>query len=237
MTHAQNLQPASPENAAASTSTAPAAPTTAPAPETGTLPGLADSAALLRVRIRPAELARMLGVSRQAVSTWVKKGYFSPGIDGRVDPQQAVAEVLRRTPASQLRAQVLKRAVEDVKSLRESAAAADARADRLQGRVAHLEAALAEARAEADLADRMNGEFMRLLDARRAEFCATAKADLDDWFMALLDDALAGALASIDAERAAARQAAIDADTTGLAAVDDALADLGGDDLPDLGID
>lgn len=230
MTNDENPTPDAPENPAASTSA------------TGQLPFLADAPELLRVRVLPAEFARLLGVSKQAVSRWIAKGHVTVNaVDGRLDVTEATRQVLRNTDPGRLRARVLRAAVADVQDLRQAVVDADARVAAqqariaaLDGRVADLEAALADARAELELADRANGEFLKLLAARQADFRDAAESDLDDLFVELLDDALAAALASLAAERAAARQAAIDADPTGLAAVEAALAALDPANLPEI---
>lgn len=93
----------------------------------GSLPFLGDVPELLRVRVRPAEFARILGVSKQSVSRWTKAGKVTLTFDGRIDVQRGVQQVLRNTDPGQLRARVLRQAVEDVQQLREAVATAEAR--------------------------------------------------------------------------------------------------------------
>lgn len=114
---------------------------------------LVDAPELLRVRVLPAEFARLLGVSKQAVSRWIAAGKVSINpVDGRLDVQTAVQQVLRNTDPGRMRARVLRAAIADVQELRKSAALADER-------VAAVEADLAtvrrDARREAGLADNL----------------------------------------------------------------------------------
>jgi len=47
-------------------------------------------------RLSQADLARALGVTRQAVSLWVATGTLTAGEDGKIDARQAVADLLAR---------------------------------------------------------------------------------------------------------------------------------------------
>lgn len=104
------------------------------------LPLLADHPDLLRVRILPAEFARLLGVSKQSVSCWIRDGKITINpLDGRLDVQTAIQQVLRNTDPGRLRARVLRQAVQDVQGLREEIS-------RAHGEIESLRAELAEAR-------------------------------------------------------------------------------------------
>lgn len=93
---------------------------TTPKNVTQSLPLLADHPDLLRVRILPAEFARLLGVSKQAVSCWIRDSKITINlIDGRLDVQTAIQQVLRNTDPGRLRARVLRQAVQDVQGLRD----------------------------------------------------------------------------------------------------------------------
>lgn len=71
------------------------------------------------LRVSQADFARMCKVSRQTVSTWVKKGKIrSLFPDGTMDPRQAAREVIRNTDPARLRAKVFKVATEDSMQLR-----------------------------------------------------------------------------------------------------------------------
>ena len=67
------------------------------------LPAALDAYAL---RMRPSELARLLGVSRQAVHEWVKHKRIALGPDGRVDPRRAVLQLLTTGDPGKLRSKV-----------------------------------------------------------------------------------------------------------------------------------
>lgn len=106
-------------------------------PESSSLPFLQDAPELLRVRILPAEFARLMNVSKQTVSVWIRKGFITLYADGRLDVTSAIQQLLRNTDPGRLRARFLKAAIADVSELRQTAAAADER-------ISALEAALAD---------------------------------------------------------------------------------------------
>lgn len=75
-----------------------------------TLPfNLAD---MIAVRLLPAQFARVLGVSKQAVSKWIHAGKVTLGPDGRLDPAKAIQEVLKNTAPTRLRARIFRQAME-----------------------------------------------------------------------------------------------------------------------------
>lgn len=95
-------------------------------------PGALDRSGLHLTR---AEFARFLGVSKQAVGEWVTAGKITLGADGRLDPRQAVSQLLRNSDPARLRAKVLEPLVRDV--------------GLMQKKVADLERALAAATEDA----------------------------------------------------------------------------------------
>jgi hypothetical protein len=105
-------------------------------PSDGTTAQLCFDPAILTqgIRVRPATFARMVGVSRQTVSGWVKQGKVTLYPDGTLDPARAAKQVINNSDPARLRAKLFKTAVSDVASL--------------QRRVAQLEAELGAARAE-----------------------------------------------------------------------------------------
>lgn len=105
-------------------------------PSAGTTAQLSfDPASLTQgIRVRPATFARMVGVSRQTVSGWVKQGKVTLYPDGTLDPAKAAKQVINNSDPARLRAKLFKTAVSDVTSL--------------QRRVAQLDAELGAARAE-----------------------------------------------------------------------------------------
>ncbi|HET8898937.1 MAG TPA: hypothetical protein VFN09_09235 [Rhodanobacteraceae bacterium] len=58
------------------------------------------------LRVRPAEYARMVAVSKQTVSRWIKDGKVTLGQDGMLDPRKASREVVRNTDPVKLRARL-----------------------------------------------------------------------------------------------------------------------------------
>lgn len=73
----------------------------------------------MSVRVRPADLARMLGVSRSAVTKWVQAGKIALGPDGKLDPDRAVRSLVATTHPGRLKVQVLRFAGEDHAALRQ----------------------------------------------------------------------------------------------------------------------
>jgi hypothetical protein len=120
-------------------------------------PGELDRSGL---RLTRAEFARFLGVSKQAVGEWVTAGKITLGTDGRLDPRQAVAQLLRNSDPARLRAKVLAPLVRDV--------------GELQRRIGELEVELARWKEEAgfhegaalELAGQINGLACRLQEER-----------------------------------------------------------------------
>jgi hypothetical protein len=162
VTDSQNQAPATPEKTQSS------------------LPLLADSAALLRVRVLPAEFARLIGVSKQSVSRWIAEGKITiNALDGRLDVQAATEQLLRTSDAGRMRSRVLKAAVVSVCELRQSAAEADTRIAEVQ---AELDAAHAR---YADLEQRYivdgdaNDLFIDLV--RNGENLLRATGNTSEW--------------------------------------------------------
>jgi len=91
----------------------------------------------LRLKVRPAEFARMVGVSRQAVSRMIARGTITLLPCGRLDPARATEELLRNSDPSRLRARVLKIAARTHADLVEDIELQDRQ-------IAQLRAALAE---------------------------------------------------------------------------------------------
>jgi len=77
------------------------------------------------VRVRPVDFARMMGVSKQTVSGWIKRGVVTLGPDGRLDPNKAGREVIANTDPARVRARVLKGAMDDVGGLKRQLAERD----------------------------------------------------------------------------------------------------------------
>ncbi|MBD3619660.1 MAG: hypothetical protein HUJ28_09320 [Chromatiales bacterium] len=130
-----------------------------------------------RVRVLPAELARIFGVSRQTVSRWVKNGKVTLHADGRVNPSEAARQILARSDPRRLRARLLKPLLDDVGSLREQLGSLR---DQLEGEGARAD----KAERELEKAKASEGFFMALADnldvivgEREAELRATNGSD------------------------------------------------------------
>ncbi len=73
----------------------------------------------LGVRVTRAEFSRLIGVSRQSVTDWVKNGRIVVGADGRFNPREAVTSYLRTGDITKIRSFVLAPMVKEIKELRE----------------------------------------------------------------------------------------------------------------------
>lgn len=162
---------------------------TAPQPELGFLMNHKE---LLSVRVRPAEFARMMGVSKQTVSIWIKQGKVTiNALDGRLDVRRSIQDVLRHTSPGRLRSRVLRQAVTDALELRENLARAEDRAEIAEAALRDALESNAHLQKWADDGDKIEGLFMRLLIERGAELRATLpenwEASLREVWEAALD--------------------------------------------------
>lgn len=110
-----------------------------------------DAAMMAGIRVRPADLARLLGVSKQAVSKWVADGRIVLGLDGRVDPRLAINRLLSTGDPSRLRAKFLAPIIVEVTASRK--------------RIADLEKRLAEEAEDAAFHEAASIELAMLLEA------------------------------------------------------------------------
>lgn len=78
-----------------------------------------EHVALAGIRVTRAQFAKLMGCSRQAVTTWVQEGRFTVGADGRFDPSKAVADLLRTGDPAKLRARVLRPLVDELATYRQ----------------------------------------------------------------------------------------------------------------------
>lgn len=120
-------------------------------PKTGILPFAAGALDRSGLRLTRAEFARFLGVSKQAVGEWVTAGKITLGADGRLDPRQAVSQLLRNSDPARLRAKVLEPLVRDVGIM--------------QKKIADLERALVAADENASFHEESAGELAEQLNA------------------------------------------------------------------------
>lgn len=120
-------------------------------PKTGVLPFAPGALDRSGLRLTRAEFARFLGVSKQAVGEWVTAGKITLGADCRLDPRQAVSQLLRNSDPARLRAKVLEPLVCDV--------------GLMQKKVADLERALAAVTEDASFHEECSNEFAAQLTA------------------------------------------------------------------------
>lgn len=131
----------------------------------------------LAFRIRPAEFARLLGVSKQTVSTWIRDGKVTINtLDGLLDVRRAIQDVLRNTSPGRLRSRVLRQAVTDALQLRENLARAEDRAAAAENRADAAEAALRESAGQIAHLERWNADG----DAHAETFRALLIEHADD---------------------------------------------------------
>jgi hypothetical protein len=92
----------------------------------------------LQLRIRPADLARMIGVSKQTISVWIRNGKVTVGPDGRLNPVEACRQVMRNSDPSRLRSKMLRGLCDDEGDLRRQISERDALITKLNARVEYL---------------------------------------------------------------------------------------------------
>ncbi|MBL8450263.1 MAG: hypothetical protein JNM32_10110 [Dechloromonas sp.] len=114
-----------------------------------------SAAELAGIRVLPAQFAKLMGVSKQAVTEWKKAGRVTIGIDGRIDPRQAVAQLLRSGDPRRLRSKILAPLMDEVH-----------KRDR---RIRELTEALASAQEDADFHEGAAGELLGLFDILRLQ--------------------------------------------------------------------
>lgn len=109
------------------------------------------------IRLLPAQLARVCGVSKQAVSVWIKKGRIVLGSDGRVDPRQAFDRLAATGDISKLRMKILEPFRKEIAELRGrvdglevAVASRDREIERLRALVEDLREQLAVANEDAE---------------------------------------------------------------------------------------
>lgn len=109
-----------------------------------------DNADYGRVRMRPAEFARLMGCSKQAVSRWIQDGKIVLGADGRLQPNIAVTQLLRNSNLNQLRTKLLRPVIKHI--------------DNLDQKIKSLEQQLDKASSDAEFYEGSTTELLNLLD-------------------------------------------------------------------------
>lgn len=92
-------------------------------------------------RMRQTDFAKVMGVSKQTVSQWVKEGKIKLRADGLVDAEAAVRQLVRNLDPARLRARLLAPVVAELREAR-------AREAELLAKIAALQAQLARRRDE-----------------------------------------------------------------------------------------
>lgn len=130
-----------------------------------------DPAEFSHVRVNRSGLARMLGVSKQAVGTWVKRGLITVGVDGLINPREAVQQLMRNADPSRLRARVLRPLVQDVGTLQRRNAELEGLLEAAREKIAYLDGFWQNLESGHEI-------FKRLLVRRASELRAADDADL-----------------------------------------------------------
>jgi len=160
------------------------------------LSAMPDVKSLMAIRVRPAQAARLFGVSRQSMSQWIKKGWLTINpIDGRLDLQHATDQILKHADLGRIRAPFLKSIVSDMNRLVDQA-----------GKAIELEGDLRAARAriaELDRELRFIGNWLELFDGLLLanESLLRATTGPDEWRAAqqeLLEQAEFTAIEALD---------------------------------------
>lgn len=133
-----------------------------------------------KLRVRPAEFARMVGVSKQTVSQWVSSGKVTLGPDGRLDPVKASSQVVANSDPSRLRARVLREAVMDSGSLRRRIADLERQLADAQARITYLDNYIDEEELALEIAQGLLAERFAPLLGENGEAPAVLIAALFD---------------------------------------------------------
>lgn len=148
-----------------------------------------DPADLVAMRVRPAEFARMVRVSKQSVSQWIKQGKVTLGPDGRLDPHKAARDVLQRTDPARIRARLFKDAMSGNDELRNRARNLDKQLADQRIEFAHR-AEWIEYATRNQCADEQAHRLASLTTAISDQFdaltAARATGELPDWLDALV---------------------------------------------------
>jgi len=144
-----------------------------------------------RLRVNLAELAKIVGVTRQSTHGWAKRGLIRVGADGKVDPVEAIKAFVRNADPARVRTRFLRTAVLDHAQLRARVEQLEAERDNFRTQLAahraeaERTAASAAFAAEDEFAAKIGGfcallqnEFPALVDAHRGRRLDDALDDL-----------------------------------------------------------
>ncbi len=116
------------------------------------------------IRLLPSQLARVCGVSKQAVSVWIKKGRIVLGSDGRVDPRQAFDRLAATGDISKLRMKILEPFRKEISELRGQVAELEVAVASRDRRLQKLEAELADTVEEMNFQTESSRELLAQFD-------------------------------------------------------------------------
>ncbi len=128
-----------------------------------TLDGLPSQTDLLQksIKIRPAQFAKICNVSKQSVSTWIKKGLITIDSQGLLDPRQAAESFIKKSDPSRVKANVFKAVTNDVSTLQTEIKRLNDCISELKTNVKALETELKNEKIEVQ---DWNSEYFDLLD-------------------------------------------------------------------------
>lgn len=70
-----------------------------------------------KIEIKPSEFSRLIGVSKQAVSAWIKAGKITISDDGYLNPNKAIAQLLKNGNPAKLRSKALMPLIKQIRVL------------------------------------------------------------------------------------------------------------------------
>jgi hypothetical protein len=151
-------------------------------PRTSTLPF--DPADLQDMRVKPAQFARMVGVSKQAVSVAIKNGKLTLGPDGKINPAKGLREYLDNSDPTRVRVRAFRQAMTETDELRARVHALEAELEHARADLAAEQAncAAREQAARYRVQDDVSGRLARLMDALANRFDeASAAHGAGEW--------------------------------------------------------
>jgi predicted transcriptional regulator len=141
-----------------------------------------DPRDLVEMRVRPAQFARMIGVTKQAVSKWIKDGKITLGPDGHINPKRALDEYFNSTDPNRVRARTLKQSAVELDDLRRRLRLAELELERLQREAEAMryggDIDLDEIQRLAALSDALTSRFAEAIEAHAAGRLAKWFSDL-----------------------------------------------------------
>lgn len=124
-----------------------------------------DEALCAGIRVTRAQFARMMGVSRQAVTDWVRAGRLTVGTDDRLDPAKAVASLLRTGDPARLRAKVLQPMADELATYRSRIVDLEAGLGAALRRIEELKGELSAAKDDIAFNEASASEFSEIFEA------------------------------------------------------------------------